>query len=68
MRRLEDAEAEALPILCRGSALRFMLTRLVDWLNVPTGALVRPKDPLEYDRKLGFHRRVASARDYGLMR
>lgn len=68
VRRLEDAEAEALPILCRGSALRFMLTRLVDWLNVPPGALVRPKDPLEYDRKLGFHRRVESARDYGLMR
>ena len=68
VRRLEDAEAEALPILCRGSALRFMLTRLVDWLNVPPGALVRPKDPLEYDRKLGFHRRVESARDYGLVR
>lgn len=68
VRRLEEAEAEALPILCRGSALRFMLTRLVDWLNVPPGALVRPKDPLEYDRKLGFHRRVESARDYGLIR
>ena len=58
-------EVEALPILCRGAALRFMLTRLVDWLNVPPGALVRPKDPLEYDRKLAFHRRVDSARDYG---
>ena len=68
VRRLEEAEADALPILCRGSALRFMLTRLVDWLNVPPGALVRPKDPLEYDRKLGFHRRVESARDYGLVR
>jgi homoserine kinase type II len=42
-----------------------MLTRLVDWLNVPPGALVRPKDPLEYDRKLGFHRRVTKAADYG---
>ena len=39
-------------MLCRGAALRFMLTRLVDWLNVPPGALVKPKDPLEYDRKL----------------
>lgn len=68
VRRLEEAEAAALPALCRGSALRFLLTRLVDWLNVPQGALVRPLDPLEYDRKLTFHQRVADARDYGLRR
>jgi homoserine kinase type II len=66
VRALTEAEAAALPVLCRGSALRFMLTRLVDWLNVPQGALVKPKDPLEYDRKLAFHRRVASAAEYGL--
>ena len=65
VRRLAAEEVDALPILCRGSALRFMLTRLVDWLNVPPGALVKPKDPLEYDRKLGFHRHVAHAREYG---
>ena len=65
VRRLDTDEVAALPVLARGSALRFMLTRLVDWLNVPPGALVRPKDPLEYDRKLAFHRRVASAADYG---
>ena len=65
VRPLEPREIEALPVLARGSALRFMLTRLVDWLNVPPGALVRPKDPLEYDRKLAFHRHVGSARDYG---
>ncbi|MCJ2011408.1 homoserine kinase [Methylobacterium sp. J-076] len=64
-RALEPAEVEALPILCRGAALRFMLTRLVDWLNVPPGALVKPKDPLEYDRRLAFHRRASSAADYG---
>ena len=56
VRRLQDDEVAALPILCRGAALRFMLTRLVDWLNVPPGALVQPKDPLEYDRRLVFHR------------
>ena len=67
-RRLTPAEAEALPTLCRGSALRFMLTRLVDWLNVPPGALVKPKDPLEFDRKLAFHRRVEAATEYGLTR
>ena len=67
-RRLDDAEAAALPILARGAALRFMLTRLVDWLNVPAGAKVMPKNPLEYRDKLRFHQRVRSAADYGLMR
>ncbi len=65
VRRLEAREVEALPTLARGSALRFMLTRLVDWLNVPPGALVKPKDPLEYLTKLRFHQHVVSARDYG---
>jgi homoserine kinase type II len=52
--------------LCRGAALRFLLTRLVDWLNVPLGALVKPKDPLEYYRKLRFHQAGVCARDYGI--
>jgi homoserine kinase type II len=65
-RPLSDAERGALPLLSRGAALRFLLTRLVDWLNVPPGALVRPKDPLEYYRKLRFHQAVGSARDYGI--
>ena len=60
------AEFEALPLLARGSALRFLLTRLFDWLNQPAGALVRPKDPLEYLRKLRFHRGVTDPRGYGL--
>ena len=68
MRPLGEAEVAALPALCRGSALRFLLTRLVDWLNVPPGALVKPHDPLEYDRKLAFHQRVSDAREYGLRR
>jgi homoserine kinase type II len=46
--------------------LRFLLTRLVDFLNVPAGALVRPKDPLEYARKLRFQQGVKSMRDYGV--
>jgi homoserine kinase type II len=65
-RALSPAERDALPLLARGAALRFLLTRLVDWLNVPPGALVRPKDPLEYFRKLRFHQAVTSARDYGI--
>src|SRR6201994_2080065 len=65
-RKLSEAERDALPLLARGAAIRFLLTRLVDWLNVPPGALVKPKDPLEYVRKLRFHQSVVSARDYGL--
>ena len=66
LRPLSEAERTALPLLSRGAALRFLLTRLVDWLDVPPGALVRPKDPLEYYRKLRFHQAVGSARDYGI--
>jgi homoserine kinase type II len=65
-RALSDAERAALPLLARGAATRFLLTRLVDWLNVPPGALVKPKDPLEYYRKLRFHQAVESVRDYGI--
>ena len=53
-------------LLCRGAALRFLLTRLFDWLEAPAGALVKPKDPLEYYRKLRFHQANNSARDYGI--
>jgi homoserine kinase type II len=65
-RELSEAEQKALPVLARGAALRFLLTRLVDFLNVPAGALVRPKDPLEYARKLRFQQGVSSMRDYGI--
>jgi homoserine kinase type II len=65
-RQLSDAEQDALPLLARGAALRILLTRLVDWFNVPPGALVRPKDPLEYVRKLRFQQGVNSVRDYGV--
>jgi homoserine kinase type II len=65
-RPLTCEEQAALPLLARGAALRFLLTRLVDFLNVPPGALVRPKDPLEYARKLRFQQGVASMRDYGV--
>ena len=65
VRALNEAERAALPMLARGAAMRFLLTRLVDWLAVPAGALVRPKDPVEYFRKLRFHQSVKSAADYG---
>ena len=66
VRRLTEAEGRALPVLARGSALRFMLTRLYDWLTVSDGALVQKRDPLEFIRRLCFHRAIASASEYGL--
>jgi homoserine kinase type II len=66
VRALAENERAALPRLARGAALRFLLTRLVDWFNVPPGALVRPKDPMEYFRKLRFHQRVKGVTDYGI--
>jgi homoserine kinase type II len=65
-RPLSAREWENLPLYARGAAVRFLLTRLVDWLDVPPGALVRPKDPVEYLRKLRFHQKATSARDYGI--
>jgi homoserine kinase type II len=65
VRALTPEELAALPITCRGSAMRFMLTRLYDWLTIPDGALVQKRDPLEYVRKMRFHRAISSPREYG---
>ena len=67
VRPLTGPEREALPLLARGSALRFMLTRLYDWLTIPDTPLVRKRDPAEYIRRLRFHRKVGSATEYGLL-
>ncbi|UHS60528.1 homoserine kinase [Agrobacterium vaccinii] len=66
VRPMSAAELDALPLLARGSALRFFLTRLYDWLTTPESALVVKKDPLEYLRKLRFHRAVSNVAEYGL--
>ena len=65
VRALTDDERNALPILCWGAAMRFFATRLADWAETPAGALVRPKDPLEYADKLAFHRAAKTVGDYG---
>ncbi|MGD0192411.1 MAG: homoserine kinase [Rhizomicrobium sp.] len=65
-RPLSADELSALPTLCAGAALRFLLTRLNDWLNPDPTALVRPKDPREFSRRLRFHRAMANTGDYGL--
>lgn len=66
VRPLTSAERAALPILCRGSALRFLLTRAYDWLHTPKDALVKPHDPGDYVHRLKVHRGIADARQYGL--
>lgn len=65
-RPLSDAERAALPVLARGSAMRFLLTRLYDWINHPEGAFVKPKDPMEYFRRLTFHQMISSSAGYGI--
>ncbi len=67
VRPFSQEELEAIPILLRGSALRFLLTRMHDWLHHPEGALVIPHDPLEYYRKLRFHQGTKRPGELGLV-
>jgi homoserine kinase type II len=66
VRPITPAERAVMPTLARGAALRFLLTRAYDWLNTPKDALVSPKNPIEYVRRLRFHQGVQSIADYGL--
>jgi homoserine kinase type II len=66
IRPLSAEERAALPVLCRGAAIRFLLTRLYDWVNTPEGAMVTRKDPMEYLRRLRFHRWARDEHSYGL--
>jgi homoserine kinase type II len=65
-RKLSPVELAALPVLCQGAAIRFLLTRLYDWVNTPPGAMVTRKDPLEYLRRLRFHRGAKDWQAYGI--
>jgi homoserine kinase type II len=67
VRPLAPGEREALPVLARGAALRFLLTRAYDWLHTASDALVSRKDPGEFLRRLKFHRSVRNAGEYGLL-
>lgn len=66
VRPLSDDEIAHLPILCQGAAMRFLLTRLYDWVNTPADAFVTPKNPDEYIKKLEFHLSVKGPQSYGL--
>lgn len=65
-RALSARELQFLPVLCRGAALRFLLTRAQNWLNRQPGALVTPRSPLDYLKRLTFHQQVESVSAYGL--
>lgn len=65
VRPLSAAERQALPVLARGAAMRFLLTRLYDWINTPPDALVTPKDPLDYLKRLRFHLATETVDGYG---
>jgi homoserine kinase type II len=67
VRPLSEDELEALPVLARGAAMRFLLTRLFDWLHRVEGALVRVKDPKEYLYRQRFHRSVTGPSAYGIV-
>ncbi len=66
VRPLSDAEKAALPVLCRGSAMRFMLTRLYDWIHTPAGASVTKKDPRQPLVWMRYHAGVDDPTAYGL--
>lgn len=65
-RALTPSEVAALPTLCRGAALRFLLTRSFDWLNTDPHALVKPHDPRDFLKRLQFHQTITHAESYGL--
>ena len=64
IRKLQEDEKKSLKILCQGAALRFLLTRVFDYLNLTEGALVKIKDPIEYLKRLEFHNSVKNYQDY----
>ena len=64
VRNLGEEEKKSLKILCQGAAIRFLLTRVFDYLNLTEGALVKIKDPIEYLKRLEFHDNVKNYQDY----
>ena len=64
VRKLSEMEKQSLKILCQGAAIRFLLTRVFDYLNLTEGALVKTKDPIEYLKRLEFHNNVKNYQDY----
>ncbi len=64
IRKLNKDEKEYLKVLAQGASMRFLLTRVFDYLNLSKGALLTVKDPVEYLKRLEFHNSVKSFEDY----
>ncbi len=64
IRKLTKKEKLSFSTVCRGSALRYLLTRAYDYLNTPKNAVIKKKDPKEYVQKLNFHRNIKSFKEY----
>ena len=64
IKKLTEEEKKSLKTLCKGAAMRFLLTRVFDYLNLSKGALVKIKDPIEYLKRLEFHNSVKNYQDY----
>ena len=64
VRKISRSEKNSLNILCRGAALRYLLTRIYDFFNTPKTALIKIKDPKEYFQKLIFHNNLNNYKDY----
>ena len=64
VRKLTNAERESIKVLSQGAALRFLLTRVFDTLNTVEGAIVKIKDPVEYLKRLDFHKNAKNYEDY----
>ncbi len=64
IRRLSKNEKKSLNVLCKGAALRYLLTRTYDYLNTPKSAIIKKKDPKEYIQKLKVHNKFDSFKNY----
>jgi|TARA_B100001540_G_scaffold317316_1_gene349980 homoserine kinase type II len=64
IRKLTNMEIDSMKVLSQGAALRFLLTRVFDALNTVEGAIVKIKDPMEYLKRLEFHKNSKNHEDY----
>ena len=64
LRKLSKEEKNSLNVLCRGAALRYLLTRTYDYLNTPKNAIIKIKKPHEYIQKLKYHNKFINFKDY----
>ena len=64
VRKLSNLEKKSIKVLSQGAALRFLLTRVFDSLNTIEGAIVKVKDPIEYLKRLEFHKNAKNHEDY----